>query len=348
MTLHPAVAAVRLAVRHGVPVIPGENGTRWSPEIRKGGCVLVACSGGADSLALLAATIFELRRVDARVIGAVVDHGLQDDSATHTARVIEQMAGLGADETASIKVNVDVAAGGVEAGAREARYAALGQLAAHFGADAVLLGHTLSDQAETVLLGLTRGSGGRSLAGMRRSFHQDGVRFSRPLLDLTRAQTEAACRAEGIEFWTDPHNSDPRFLRSRVRHDVLPLLERELGPGVAETLARTADQLRRDMESLDSHAGRVLQDVRTGSGIDTAIDVWALVPMGEAIVSRVVRIAAVEAGALPSELFAVHVDALTGMVQGQLTGKEIQLPGHVTAWCDGDHLRFRRTGSAPG
>jgi tRNA(Ile)-lysidine synthase len=343
MTLHPAVAAVRLAVRHDLPVIPGEDGTRWSPEVRKGGCVLVACSGGADSLALLAATIFEFRRMDARVIGAVVDHGLQDDSADHTARVVAQMATLGADETASIRVHVDVSDGGLEAGAREARYAALGQLAAHFGADAVLLGHTLSDQAETVLLGLTRGSGGRSLAGMRRSFHQDGVRFSRPLLDVTRAQTEAACVAEGIEFWTDPHNSDPRFLRSRVRHDVLPVLERELGPGVAETLARTADQLRRDMESLDRQAGRVLQDVRAGHGIDAFIDIWALEPMGAAIVSRVVRLAAVEAGALPAELFAVHVDALAGLVVGHLTGKEIQLPGHVTAWCDGDHLRFRRT-----
>ena len=127
--------------------------------------VLVACSGGADSLALLAATIFEARRDAVRVIGAVVDHGLQEGSAEHTAGVVEQMAALGVDETATVRVTVDPGPGGIEAGAREARYAALGQLAEHFKATTVLLGHTLDDQAETVLLGLARGSGGRSLAG---------------------------------------------------------------------------------------------------------------------------------------------------------------------------------------
>lgn len=343
MGLHPAVAAVRLAVRRDVPVLDAGNGARWSPHVRDGGCVLVACSGGADSLALLAATVFEFRRVDARVIGAVVDHGLQEGSAEHTARVVEQMAALGVDETASIRVHVDVTSSGLEAGAREARYAALGQLATHFGADLVLLGHTLDDQAETVLLGLTRGSGGRSIAGMRRGFHQDGVAFSRPLLDIRRAETEAACRAEGIEFWIDPHNSDPRFLRSRVRHDVLPVLERELGPGIAETLARTADQLRRDMESLDEDARLVFQDARQGDGLDLRVDIWAIEARGAAIVSRVVRLAAISAGAIAEELTAAHTDALTWLTTGHVEGKELQLPGHVTAWCDGDHLRFRRT-----
>ena len=128
----------------------------------------------------------------------------------------------------------------------------------------MLLGHTLDDQAETVLLGLTRGSGGRSLAGMRRAF---GV-FRRPLLDLTRAQTEPACRAEGIDWWTDPANDDPRFTRSRVRHDVLPLLETELGPGVAATLARTADLLRADVEPLDELAAAAYGGLSTTLPVD--------------------------------------------------------------------------------
>ncbi|HSX66350.1 tRNA lysidine(34) synthetase TilS [Nocardioides sp.] len=345
MGLHPAVAAVRLAVRRDVPVLDAGNGARWSPHVRDGGCVLVACSGGADSLALLAATVFEFRRVDARVIGAVVDHGLQEGSAEHTARVVEQMAALGVDETASIRVHVDVASSGVEAGAREARYAALGQLATHFGADLVLLGHTLDDQAETVLLGLTRGSGGRSIAGMRRGFHQDGVAFSRPLLGIRRAETEAACRAEGIEFWVDPHNSDPRFLRSRVRHDVLPVLERELGPGIAETLARTADQLRRDMESLDTIASQELGRVRSGEGADLALALPDELVSEPALSARVLRLAALEAGAPADELFAVHVDALQRLVEVGRPDKEIQLPGHLTAYLADGHLRFRRTTS---
>ena len=322
----------------------------------------MACSGGADSLALLAATIFETRRSDLRVIGAVVDHGLQDGSADHTRRVVGQMAALGADETASIRVHVDVAEGGVEAGAREARYAALGQLAEHFGAARVLLGHTRDDQAETVLLGLARGSGGRSLAGMRQAFTDDGVEFARPLLDITREQTEAACRAEGIEFWVDPHNSDPRFLRARVRRHVLPVLEQELGPGVAATLARTAEQLRPDMEFLDAFASRVYAEARGSAlppgpagpdagpdaGLDAGLGVRVAVatvePHGPAITGRVARLAALDAGCPSSELFAVHIAAVAELMTGSGRGRQIQLPGHVTAYRDGADLAFRRTG----
>jgi tRNA(Ile)-lysidine synthase len=242
MSLDPAVAAVRLAVRRQVDV---------------GDTVLVACSGGADSLALLAATVFEASRKGWYVVGVTVDHGLQEGSSQRAAAVVEQMARLGADETVSVSVTVDPGGRGVEAAARQARYAVLGEVSQRFGDADVLVGHTLDDQAETVLLGLARGSGGRSLGGMRRRFPP----FRRPLLDLTRAQTEAACRAQGIDFWEDPHNRDPRFTRSRVRHRVLPVLEAELGPGVAAALARTADLLREDAYALDGIADLVHRDV---------------------------------------------------------------------------------------
>lgn len=324
MTLDPARAAVRLAVRDVLPG-PGE-------------VVLVACSGGADSLALLAATVFEARRDAVRVIGAVVDHGLQAGSAEHTARVVAQMAELGADETATIRVTVDPGPNGIEAGAREARYAALGQLAAHVQARAVLLGHTLDDQAETVLLGLARGSGGRSLQGMRPSFDLDGVTAIRPLLGVTRAQTEAACTADGITWWADPQNADPAFARSRVRHTVMPVLESELGPGVAEALARTGEQLREDMAVLDGLAS----DAHLRAAFEDGLNIAVLNQEPAAIRSRVLRAAALAAGAIASELTHGHVQAL--MVLG--AGKEIQLPGHLTAYRDGDLLRFRSTGSA--
>ncbi len=132
----------------------------------------------------------------------------------------------------------------------------------------MLLGHTRDDQAETVLLGLTRGSGGRSIAGMRRAY--DAIR--RPLLDLTRAQTEAACRAEGLGFWEDPHNRDPRFTRARVRHTVLPVLEAELGPGVADALARTADQLQEDVDrARRAGRGAPSRGVRRPDGLDVDV-----------------------------------------------------------------------------
>ena len=321
MSLDPARAAVRLAVRRTL------SGHETGP-------VLVACSGGADSLALLAATVFELRRNATRAIGVVVDHGLQDDSVAHTARVVDQMARMGADETVGARVRVEGEGRGLEAAAREARYAVLGQVADSFGATTTLLGHTLDDQAETVLLGLARGSGGRSIAGMRPAF--DG--FRRPLLGVRRTQTEAACAADGLEWWSDPHNDDPRFTRSRVRHTVLPMLERELGPGVAETLARTAEQLRPDMEELDAQAAAVLVEVARGG----ALVVDRLRQRPEAVVSRVVRLAALDAGSGASELFHVHVTALVDLLHGP-AGREVQLPGHVTAHTDGEHLRFRAT-----
>jgi tRNA(Ile)-lysidine synthase len=327
MALHPAVAAIRLAVRRCLAGVAS-------------GPVLVACSGGADSLALLAAAVFESRKHDWYVVGVTVDHGLQDGSAERAAAVVAQMAGLGVQETAAVRVAVDPGGRGIEAGARDARYAALEELAERFGAKAVLLGHTLDDQAETVLLGLTRGSGGRSIAGMRRGFS----RFRRPLLDLTRAQTEAACRAEGIEFWVDPHNSDPRFTRARVRHVVLPLLEDALGPGVGEALARTADGLQEDLEALDLWAAAAHQDARSVTGLD----VERLASMPDAVRRRVLRRAALDAGSRSSELFRVHVlalDELVGEYRGQL---RVELPGHVHAVREDGELRFRRTAPEDG
>ena len=328
MSLDPAVAAARLAVRR-VLVDVDEP------------LVLVACSGGADSLALLAATIVEGHRRDLHVIGVTVDHGLQQGSAAHAQQVVAQMASLGADETVAVRVDVQATGQGPEAAAREARYAVLEEVAQRLGSSAVLLGHTLDDQAETVLLGLTRGSGGRSLAGMRRGFDV----FHRPLLDLTRAQTEAACRAERIEFWSDPHNVDPRFTRSRVRHRVLPVLEAELGPGVTAALARTADQLREDSGGLDEIADRVHRDVAR----DGALECSSLEVHPWAVQLRVLRLAALAAGCPASELFRVHVLALAGMVEGHegaVRHKQIQLPGRVTSYREGNLLRFRPTAVA--
>jgi tRNA(Ile)-lysidine synthase len=291
-------------------------------------------------LALLSATVFEARREPWRVVGVTVDHGLQEGSDERADAVVEQMAELGADETATIRVTVDAPGMGVEAAAREARYAALTELAERRGCFLVLVGHTSDDQAETVLLGLTRGSGGRSIAGMRRAFSEGHVRFERPLLDVTRAQTEAACRAEGITWWNDPHNDDPRFTRSRIRHRVMPVLEEELGPGVAAALARTADQLQEDIAALDERAELVKKEVtREDGGIEAA----ALETEPSAVFSRVLRRLAVEAGSPPSELVSVHVAALVDLMYGE-PGRQVQLPGHVTAYLEkGWVLRFRPT-----
>jgi len=328
MTLDPAVAAVRQCVRRSLADLP------------RGAVVLVACSGGADSLALLAATVFESRRPGLRVVGATVDHGLQEGSADRAAAVVAQMASLGADETASARVDVSGAGLGPEAAARAARYAVLEELAERFDAAVVLLGHTRDDQAETVLLGLARGSGGRSIAGMRRSFPP----FARPLLDVSRADTATACRAEGIEWWADPHNQDPRFTRARVRHSVMPVLEDELGPGVAAALARTADLLRPDMEYLDELAAAALNEAAVG---DEALSVAATSALPGPVRSRVLRLAAVNAGAPASELFHEHVSGMDRLVTDWRGQKGVDLPGAIRFVRQGDVLRFVGRGSTP-
>ena len=309
MALHPSVAAVRHGVRDCLAHLGGP------------GVVVVACSGGADSLALLAATVAEGHRTGWHVAGVTVDHALQAGSAEQADRVVAQMAALGADQTVAVRVTIQAAGLGPEAAARQARYAVLDEVAARLDAAAVLLGHTRDDQAETVLLGLTRGSGGRSLAGMRRSF---GV-YRRPLLDVSRTDTVTACQVLNLEPWDDPHNSDPAYLRVRVRRRVLPLLEDELGPGVAAALARTADQLRTDMEHLDDLALSALE--RLAEPLPVA-DVAAL---PDAVRRRVLRLAALRAGAPASELFHEHVLAVDALVRDWHGQKWIDLPGHLRA-----------------
>jgi tRNA(Ile)-lysidine synthase len=212
--------------------------------------------------------------------------------------------------------------GGPEAAARDARYAVLRARAA----DAVLLGHTLDDQAETVLLGLGRGSGPRSLAGMP---ERDGL-VRRPFLGLRRADTERICTASDVTWWTDPHNADPSFRRSRLRHEVLPLLEDALGGGVAGALARTAEQLRQDTDLLDALAAEVAEPH----------DVATLAALPSALRSRVLRRLALDAGADASELAAVHLRELDRLITDWHGQQRVELPGRVSAARVDGALRF--------
>ena len=172
---------------------------------------------------------------------------------------------------------------------------------------------------------------------MRRAFDV----YRRPLLDLPRADTETACLVEGIDFWTDPHNSEDRFTRVRVRSRVLPVLEDELGPGVAETLARTADMLRADTAYLDAVAAAALEVSRAGAGLS----VTELAPMADAVRTRVLHLAALEAGAPSAELSHGHVLELDRLLTDWHGQKWVDLPGHLRGVRHGEALVFER---APG
>ncbi len=373
----PAVAAARNAVRAALAGLgPGD-------------LVLVACSGGADSLALAASVAFEARRVGrsvrshgyaVRAGAVVVDHGLQAGSAQVAERAADQCRSLGLDPVLVRHATWPTAADpGPEAAARDARYAALEAVAEETGAVRVLLGHTLDDQAEQVLLGLARGAGARSLAGMPR---ERGI-FRRPFLGLRRAQTEAVCAASGLEFWTDPTNLLPDDdaaargtftpLRSQVRGRVLPVLEETLGPGVVEALGRSADQLRDDADLLDALAVELLARARAAaettaaagpssgpagadpaapreSGVEHVLDVEVLERAHPALRRRALRLAALAVGCPPTDTTTRHVDALDALVVSWSGQGPAHLPGGAQARraCGRLFLRAAPTGTSDG
>jgi len=250
--------------------------------------VIVALSGGPDSLALAAATAFEAPKRGITGVAVTVDHGLQKGSADVAAAAARAAEGFG---LVARVTRVDVReGGGPEAAARDARYEALDAVAREVGAEAILVGHTLDDQAETVLLGLARGSGASSLQGMAPVTERgDGCRILRPLLEVRRETTRAACAAEGLDPWLDPHNADPRYTRVRVRETVLPTLERELGPGVAEALARTAAQLREDAEAFAEMINEIIEDVVEHAEAGISLSVGALAANPAALRHRLIR-----------------------------------------------------------
>ncbi len=279
--------------------------------------VVVACSGGADSLALAAATVHCCAELDLAVHGLVVDHQLQPGSERVAHTAAQALRRLGCPQVRVMQVIVE-GPGGVEAAARRARYAALRD-AAPAGA-LVLLGHTLDDQAETVLLGLGRGSGPRSVAGMRAL----DPPWGRPLLGVRRAVTAAACAALELAPWADPHNLDPRFRRVRLRTEVLPLLEEVLAGGVAQALVRTAEQLREDLDVLDAQAGGLLAAALRNPD---ELDVAALARAPGALRRRVLRRWLLDAGV--AELTDAHLRAADDLV-GRWSGQgALRLPGAV-------------------
>jgi tRNA(Ile)-lysidine synthase len=248
--------------------------------------VLVALSGGPDSLALAAASAFEAPRVGIRAGAVIVDHGIQIGSADVADTAAGQARELGLDPVLVRRVTVGTE-GGPESAARSARYDALDEAARETGAALVLLGHTLDDQAETVLLGLARGSGPVSLSGMP----DHAGPYARPLLGIRRATTVQFCEDSGLTPWHDPQNDDPAFARVRVRNTVLPMLERELGPGIAEALARTASQLREDSDALDHFAEEIAEELADLAESGISLPVAALASNPPALRQRLIRLA---------------------------------------------------------
>lgn len=283
-------------------------------QLEAGDTFLVAVSGGADSLALAQALLIESQPLALNAVAVTVDHQLQVNSHLQAQKVAEQLKEIGYGEVIIKKVVVTTDAG-LENGARDARYAALNESVAETKAVKVFLGHTRNDQAETVLLGLARGSGARSLSGMA----AENGNLLRPLLSITREETESACKEWGLDFWNDPHNLNTEFTRVKVRREVIPYLEEHLDPGISRALVRTAALLRDDADALDLWAEREATDLEC--------DRLALLP--KAIRTRIIRRAALAAGATPGKLTYEQVGAIDALICAWKGQGEVSLAGGV-------------------
>jgi len=288
-------------------------------QLEAGDVLLVAVSGGADSLALAYAILAESQPLAITAIAVTIDHQLQSGSSAQAEKVEKQLKEFGYEKVITEKVVVD-SKSGLEAGARDARYQALSACAEKEKATKIFLGHTRDDQAETVLLGLARGSGTRSLSGMA---VENGM-YIRPLLNITRTETEAACREIGIDPWNDPHNGNTEFSRVRVRTEILPIMEAKLGPGIAAALARSASILRDDADALDALAQNEISQSDLAN-----LDCEHLSMLARAIRSRILRAAIYAAGAPQGSITADHLAGVEALVTSWRGQGALSLPGGV-------------------
>jgi tRNA(Ile)-lysidine synthase len=287
----------------------------------KGSTVSVACSGGADSLALASAALFEGNRADINVIACIVNHNLQEGSMEVALRTKRVLTEIGFDVVEIMDVHIQQNSLGMEAAARNARYGALTEFATKHNVALTMLGHTLDDQAETVLLGLARGSGAKSIAGMPTLSPDD--KYLRPLLGITRKETVAYCEDVGLDYWSDPQNLDTKFSRVKVRLNVLPVLEEEIGPGIASALSRTAEILQDDLEYLEAQADDAFKEITTTTNNSVVIDTEGLEKLPKALATRVIHKSLSLLGTEPAK---VQIDAVMELVTNWHGQKPLTLP----------------------
>lgn len=295
--------------------------------------VIVAVSGGADSVALLLALdeLLKTSRLNFSLTVAHLEHGLRAESEPD-ARWVEELAQrLGHEfvlERARVKELAAKSADNLEQAARRARYQFFTRTSANLKARVVLTAHTLDDQAETVILRLLRGSGAEGLGGMeplRLLNEESDVLLARPLLNwATRAETESFCREQGVEFRSDSMNEDERFARVLVRRRLLPLM-RGINPRVVKALARTAHILREDARALNELAEHLLEEAREEETQSLSIKVLA--SASASLRRRALRLWLSEMRGDLRRLEMVHLLAVERMLAGERGGSVIELPG---------------------
>lgn len=292
--------------------------------------LLIACSGGADSLALAWTSNVVAKRLGLNLIAVVIDHQLIEESSKVALIAKDQCENFGIEKVVIKKIVVKDNKEGLESAARSARYKAFEELTLELNAKAVLLAHTQDDQAETMLMRLTRGSGAKSLSAMK----EVSGKYLRPFLHIRKKELVDALEKEGISFWQDPANTDYRFLRAKVRNELMPKLIEVLGESAIESLDRTSDLLKEDNEALDSIA------LENYEKLDRELNVEELIKLPAAIRKRIIKIAALESGVIPGPFSFEHIEAIDALVTKWRGQGNVDLPGFIQASRDNQTIRF--------
>jgi tRNA(Ile)-lysidine synthase len=303
-------------------------------EFDAGDYVLVGCSGGADSLALVWTTLVVGKRLELKVGAIIVDHQLIPESNDVALNAKKQCEELGIQEVIIKKVNVEHNHEGLEAAARIARYEAFENVLHETNAQAILLAHTQDDQAETVLMRLTRGSGAKSLSGMA----QVSGKYLRPFLHLRKKLVHDSLDLIGLNAWQDPANTDHQFLRVKVRQVLMPKIVEVLGESAISSLDKTSQLLRLDNQALEELAQQFFKsqkDVKTNG-----LEISELEKLPEAIRTRVLRIFAIASGVHPGPFSFEHIEAIDALVKNWHGQGNVDLPGFIQATRVNGSLRF--------
>ena len=292
--------------------------------------ILVACSGGADSLALAWTSQVVAKRLGLNLICVIIDHQLIKESAQVALEAKIKCENFGIEKVVIKQIEVKENKEGLEAAARKARYEAFEQLTIEFEAKAVLLAHTQDDQAETMLMRLTRGSGAKSLSAMK----EVSGKYLRPFLHIRKFELVNALEKEGITYWQDPANTDYKFLRAKVRHELMPKLIEVLGQSAIESLDKTSDLLKEDNDALDLIAQENYEK------LNKELKVENLEEYPAAIRKRIIKIAALEAGVISGPFSYEHIEAIDALVTNWRGQGNVDLPGFIQASRVNQTIRF--------
>jgi len=308
--------------------------------IEPGDLVLASVSGGPDSLCLLY-SLWHLRRLlKIRVEVFHFDHRLRPDSAADGAYVRRVTDRLGVPLHLREADDAPAKGESVEAWAALRRRNTCNEVRREIGAASMAEGHTLDDQAETVLLNLVRGSGIEGLSGIDPGGH--GSTTIQPLIDVPRADVEAFCSASHLRPRRDPMNRDRRYLRVAIRLDVLPTIERTTGRGARSTLARTADNLRAARDELYVATLRAAEDVTEHTDGEIRFDAAKLRALTSAMAARVIRSEIYTAPAIMDVPWSTAaIEAVLDLANGR-PGRRRDLPNGRTARRDRTHVIVTR------